>query len=179
MKSRDKSGHQKRIEDFMRKAGQEVPCEPTIPDPDVRLLRAKLIFEEAMETIFALGVDVMVAPQPQQRDPVALHDGFYELKINENRLPDMIEIADGCADISVVTIGTLSACGIADKSLLKEVDESNLRKFGPGCSKRDDGKWVKPPDWKAPDIAGVLNSQMQKKVSIYEDQPCQQSDTVW
>lgn len=172
--NREKTGHQTRIEKFMRLAEQDVPCEPTVPDSPTRLLRAKLIFEEAMETIDALGVDVMVAPQPQQRDPVALHEGFYELKINPDRPPNMIEIADGCADISVVTIGTLSACGIADKPLLKEVDESNLRKFAPGCSKREDGKHLKPPDWKAPDIAKVLNDQMQRKVSIYEDQPCQQ-----
>jgi predicted HAD superfamily Cof-like phosphohydrolase len=77
----------------------------------------------------------------------------------------MIEVADGCADVSVVTIGTLSACGIADKPLLKEVDESNLRKFGPGYSKREDGKWIKPPDWKVPDIAKVLNEQMQVRNS--------------
>lgn len=162
--NREKTGHQKRIEKFMRLAGQEVPVEPTVPDNLTRLLRAKLIFEETMETIAALGVDVMVFPQSSGGDAVALYDGIYELKINPRRPPNMIEIADGCADISVVTIGTLSACGIADKSLLKEVDESNLRKFGPGGRMRDDGKWIKPPDWKAPDIAGVLNGQMQRKV---------------
>jgi len=158
--NREKTGHQKRIEKFMRLAEQDVPCEPTMPDGSTRLLRAKLIFEEAMETIDALGVDVMIAPTQGQVDAIALHDGFYELKVNPDRLPNMIEIADGCADISVVTIGTLSACGIADKPLLKEVDESNLRKFGPGGHRREDGKWIKPTDWRAPDIAKVLNEQM-------------------
>lgn len=159
MKPRDKSAHQKRIEDFMRKAGQDVLTQPCLPTAAVRLLRAKLIFEEAMETIYALGVDVMVRPELQQMDAVPLSDNMYELKVNENRPPDLIEIADGCADVSVVTIGTLSACGIADKPLLKEVDESNLRKFGPGSRMREDGKWLKPPDWKPPNIAGVLNRQ--------------------
>jgi len=160
--NREKTGHQKRIEKFMRLADQDIPCEPTEPSPEVRLLRAKLIFEEAMETISALGVDIMVDQMYAQHGPVPIHDGMYNLKVNPRRKFDMIEVADGCADVSVVTIGTLSACGIADKPLLKEVDESNLRKFGPGCSKRGDGKHLKPPDWKAPDIAKVLNEQIQR-----------------
>ena len=157
--ARRSSAHQIRIEDFMRKAGQEVPSEPTMPSAEIRLLRAKLIFEEALETITALGVDVMVPQMYAQHGPVAIHDKLCTLRVNPRRAPNMIEIADGCADISVVTIGTLSACGIADKMLLLEVDESNMRKFGPGCSKREDGKHVKPPDWKKPDILGVLQNQ--------------------
>lgn len=159
--SREKTGHQKRIEKFMRLAEQDVPCEPTEPSPEVRLLRAKLIFEEAMETITALGVDVMIDEMRGQQGPVALYEGNHKLVVNPRRKFNMIEVADGCADVSVVTIGTLSACGIADKPLLKEVDESNLRKFGPGGRMREDGKWLKPPDWKAPDIAGVLKDQTQ------------------
>ena len=173
MKPRDKSTHQKRIEAFMRYAGQDVPSEPTEPSAEIRLLRAKLIFEEAMETITALGVDVMVDNAMQQNGPVCLHSKNHTLVVNPRRPMDMIEVADGCADISVVTIGTLSACGIADKSLLKEVDESNLRKFGPGSYKREDGKWCKPLGWVAPDIAEVLNKQTPRKVSIYEDLPCE------
>jgi hypothetical protein len=36
--NREKTGHQKRIEKFMRLAEQDVPCEPTEPPPEVRLL---------------------------------------------------------------------------------------------------------------------------------------------
>ena len=151
MNARKKSKHQIRFEQFMRKAGQEVPCEPTVPSSEVRLLRARLIFEEAMETIEALGVMVY----PSVGDGGELRGWEMEAEIE----PNLVEIADGCADVSVVALGTLSACGIADKSLLKEVDESNLRKFAPGCRKREDGKHLKPPDWKAPDISGVLNRQ--------------------
>ena len=159
VKRKDKSKHQQRIEAFMRHAGQDVPDGPEEPSAEIRLLRAKLIFEEAMETITALGVDVMVDNAMQQSGPVCLHSKNHTLVVNPRRPMDMIEVADGCADISVVTIGTLSACGIADKLLLKEVDESNLRKFGPGSYPRDDGKWMKPDGWTAPDIAGVLHKQ--------------------
>ena len=86
------------------------------------------------------------------------------MKINDYRVdayrdPNLVEIADGCADLSVVTIGTLSACGIADEMLLGVVDANNLAKFGPGHSIREDGKLIKPKNHKPPDIAQLLEIQ--------------------
>ena len=49
-----------RIREFMQKANQETPSEVTIPDEETRILRAKLIVEEALETVRALGVDVQL-----------------------------------------------------------------------------------------------------------------------
>lgn len=141
-----KTDHQKRVEDFMRMAGQAVPTTPCIPSEEVRLLRAKLIMEETLETVRGLGFETQLA----------IDDLFF---IELESGPNLIEIADGCADILVVTIGTLSACGISDRPLLEEVDESNLRKFGPGSRLRDDGKWLKPDDWQPPDIQKVLEEQ--------------------
>ena len=149
-----KTDHQKRVEEFMRRAGQDVLTQPMVPNREVRLLRAKLIFEEAMETIGALGckVDYVLGAGSAVNLEVLL-DPAVE--------PNLVLIADGCADISVVTIGTLSACGIADIPLLNEVDRSNLAKFGPGGYRREDGKWIKPDDWQPPNIVGVLNNQIQ------------------
>jgi len=45
----------------MQQAGQETPSKPTIPDEATRLLRARLILEEALETISALGVEMNLA----------------------------------------------------------------------------------------------------------------------
>lgn len=143
--------HAQRVAKFMRLAGQEIPEKPTVPSADVRILRAKLILEEALETVNALGVEVA----GWHFDSLT----FADLQFYDNGKPDLIEIADGCADISVVTIGTLLACGIADDAVLREVDESNLRKFGPGSGRRKDGKWMKPADWTPPDLAKVLAEQ--------------------
>lgn len=148
-----KTEHQKRIEAFMALAGQVVPGCPMVPDEGVRLLRASLIFEEALETIEALGFEV----HPDVGDGGELRG--YEFVVSPTNKPNIIEVADGIADISVVSIGTLSAFGIADGPLLKEVDRSNLRKFGPGGYRRPDGKWCKPPDWQKPDIKQVLKEQ--------------------
>lgn len=146
-----RSKHQQAIDTLMRKAEQELPTVPRIPSEEVRILRAKLLLEEALETIEALGVHVDSGPL----DALTYEDCEFEIRGE----PNLVEIADGCADISVVTIGTLSACGISDCSLLKEVDDNNLKKFGPGGYRRSDGKWVKPPDHQPPDIAGLLMAQ--------------------
>ena len=151
------SKHQERVEQFMKLAGQEVKTSPAIPDKDIRLLRAKLILEEALETVYALGFRLVAKSDHYDTDS---EKDFY---FYENRQgPSLEEIADGCADISVVTQGTLSACGIKDDSLLEEVDNNNLAKFGPGHSWNEDGKLIKPPGHKGPDIAKVLAQQKGK-----------------
>lgn len=141
----------------MQQAGQDTPTSPIIPDDETRILRAKLILEEAFETVQGLGVGVRITgTNPTITDAKAAPLDFF---IHSDA--DLEEVADGCADISVVTIGTLIACGIDDEPLLEEVDQANLRKFAPGSYRRADGKWMKPPDWTPPDIAGVLERQRQ------------------
>lgn len=153
--ARRKTEHQQRVESFMRLAGQEIPDKPTIPSEEVRLLRARLILEEALETIEALGCRVGLDFGIDD-DVLADHSKY---KIVRCGVPDLEQIADGVADISVVSIGTLSACGIADDPILREVDESNLRKFCAGGRLRDDGKWIKPTGWEPPKIAERLREQ--------------------
>lgn len=147
-----KTAHQRRVEQFMEAGGHTVPGHPTEPSRECRLLRAKLILEEALETIQALGFEVV---PNGDADHVHKNGVTYQ-----ERYPfDIVEVADGCADISVVTIGTLSACGIADDALLREVDRSNMAKFEGGVKHDQYGKIQKPAGWKPPDIRTVLNNQ--------------------
>ncbi len=147
-----RSVSQRRIDEFMQRAGQDTPQLPCIPTADVRLLRAKLIFEEAMETIRALGVTIRTGVHGLE----VSHADSGAFRYAAEGECDIVEVADGCADIAVVTTGTLSAFGIPDVHLQEKIDRSNLAKFGPGGHRRDDGKWIKPADWKAPDILGLL-----------------------
>ena len=142
--------HYQRVRSFMEKAGQETPTEIVVPDEHTRLLRARLILEEAIETVNALGITVKVPEGELEID---------SCMFKPEKAIDLEGVADGCADISVVTVGTLIAFGIDDEQLLREVDEANLRKFGPGSYVREDGKWMKPSDWTPPNIAGVLATQ--------------------
>lgn len=142
-----KSLHQRRVEEFMRLAGQEVPGHPVEPSRITRELRAVLLMEEVLETIIdGLGCKIIFSP-----------DNQFTFQATEKF--DIVKLADGCADVSVVNIGTLSACGISDERLLDIVDKNNLEKFGPGHSIREDGKLVKPPGHKPPDIASLLLEQ--------------------
>lgn len=130
---------QQNVESFMKAAGQFLPQTPVIPPEAVRLLRARIIWEECLETIAGLGCavennQVVVSQQP----------------------PDLVQIVDGCCDIEVVTNGTLLACGVADLLPQLHVDYSNLMKFYPNCTLRADGKVIKPPGWQPPDIMSVL-----------------------
>ena len=134
----------------MQKVGQDTPERLTIPDADVRILRAKLILEEALETVHAMGIEVRAGGP----DGVPLEEG--RLRYAASGAVNHVEVVDGCADISVVTIGTLIAFGVDDETVLEEVDASNLRKFEPGSYRREDGKWIKPPSWTPPDIEGAI-----------------------
>lgn len=134
-----KSQHQQRVEQFMRLASQDVPDSLHIPNQFTRRLRADLILEEAYETVEALGFEV-------ERQAEIVHRGE----------PNVIEVIDGCCDLSVVTTGTLSAFGIPDEPFQQLVDENNLAKFGPGHSLRSDGKLIKPPGHRPPDIRGLI-----------------------
>lgn len=146
-----KTDHQKRVEAFMKKDDQELPDKPCIPSEEVTLLRATLIMEEALETVRGLGIRI--------KQDGAIIDHVQYLEFDAYWKPNLEQIADGCADLSVVTIGTLSACGIHDDDLLREVDRSNNDKFRGDVHKNSDGKWIKPSDWQPPKILEALELQ--------------------
>lgn len=148
---RGRTSHQKRIDRFMKYAGQDLPDSPTMPEEKVRKLRASLILEEALETIKALGFSAVATSGDK-----AVVIKKKKVEFFPEYEPDLIEVADGCADTSVVTIGTLSACGIADEAILQEVDLNNLKKFGEGHRIREDGKLLKPPGHQPPNFEKVL-----------------------
>lgn len=141
------SGHWHDVFLFMKHAGQELPDEIGIPSEAVRKLRAALILEEALETVKALGFNATVRGVSVQKN----------IDLMAAYTPDLEEVFDGCADLSVVTEGTLIAFGMPDRALYHLVDLNNLEKFGPGSRKREDGKWIKPPGHRPPPIKALVN----------------------
>src|SRR4051812_13635762 len=104
------SSHQFKIEKFMRLAGQQVPYAPTLPSREIRMLRATLILEEAIETINGLGFSVWDKARTENegaKTDGAEHDLMISevqgLDLVENHGESLMEIVDGCCDISVVT----------------------------------------------------------------------------
>lgn len=118
---------------FMTKAKQTTSFKTRCPTPEERLLRAKLIYEEAMETIEALGVDHIL--------------GKFVDAGEENY--DAVSVLDGVADIFVVSCGTLISCGLDGvfPEALERVNDNNLSKVNGNHSFREDGKLLKPSDY--------------------------------
>lgn len=135
----------------MEKANQATPGWPEMPSDEVRRLRAALILEESLETIKALGFEAIGA----SGNVVSMDT----VKLTETCEPDMEQIADGCCDVMVVTLGTLSACGMSDVGLMTEVLDSNDSKFIDGYI-AENGKLIKGPAYSPARIDRVLIDQM-------------------
>ncbi len=113
---------------FMEKHHQHVSACPMPVPAGVALLRARLIAEEAGETI------------------AAIHE--------EN----LVEIADGLADLLYVTFGTAIAYGIPIAAVFAEVQRSNMTK--PRLNKHAKGGKVKKgkrSGFQPPRIARLLS----------------------
>lgn len=130
--------------EFMRRAQQEVKGSPDMPSEEVRILRCELIREEFCELMDAFGV--------------AWDDKEEKFKVNYER-DDLVEVADAIADLLYVVLGTAVACGINIDPIYQAVHESNMAKFGEGGYRREDGKWMKPPNWQPPNIISELLNQ--------------------
>lgn len=105
--------------------------EPALLTDDRRLLRKKLIEEEQEELFKAMADE------------------------------DMVEIADGLADLLYVVYGTAAEYGIDIDAVFTEVQRSNLSKLGEDGKPiyRDDGKVLKGPNFFPPNIRAVLIKQ--------------------
>ncbi len=135
---------------------QALPTTPCIPNLAIRKLRAKLILEEALETIAGLGLDVNVKDHNGCEASV---DGGGLSFVESIIKPNLIEIFDGLCDLEVVGKGTASACGIALQPGYERTCGNNLLKFAPGHSFNAAGKLVKPPNHPKTDLRSILLEQ--------------------
>jgi len=137
------SGHDKR---------QKVGDPYTIPDEETRRLRAQLILEEALETIYALGMGV-----------VSDFNGLSIMPSDDD--PDLEKIIDGCCDLNYVLTGTLVSCGVPDSPHYDEVNKCNLAKFPNAVATfNESGKYQKPNGWVGPDHAKVQEAVVNAKL---------------
>ena len=171
---------------LMKQFDQEVKESPEMPDAKTRLLRARLVFEEALEFVRACGCTVAAGSS-------AVIDEI-SVVFDPGGTPDLTEYVDGCVDQLVVTYGALNAAGIKVEPAWDEVQRSNMSKAWPHCSvcdavlehgagsdlvhpsdsdahggrwsvvlkvhKRDDGKFIKAPTYSPADLKSVIDEQM-------------------
>jgi predicted HAD superfamily Cof-like phosphohydrolase len=158
--------NQQSVAEFMRGIPSQAECMPSVPTMPplaVRILRAKLLFEEVMETIrWGFGLNVIVTiPLNYSRvkaDSFPIDGHSAEFEETTDLQPSLIEIADGLADTEVVLLGAALACGIDHQPVFELVAENNLLKLERGTINAA-GKLIKPHDHPRPDVASELRKQ--------------------
>lgn len=84
----------------------------------------------------------------------------YEEVIEAFDAGDLVELADGLADLIYVCVGAALEMGIPLDRVWSEVQRSNMAKIDRLTGKveyREDGKVKKPEGWTPPNIAGALD----------------------
>lgn len=112
-------------------------------------LRLKLIGEEFLEL-----VDAMLGTEGDLAESIA---DFRKTVDEADVRIDMVRMADALADLDYVIEGTRLEFGIDGDPIADAVHAANMAKLG--GPKRTDGKILKPPGWKPPDVAAELRKQ--------------------
>lgn len=125
--------HQSLVEQFHAAFDHPVGIVPSLADADdtLRDLRVELIREELQELRDGLDAD------------------------------DIVEVADALGDLLFVVYGAGVAFGIDLEPVFAEIAASNMSKLGDDGKPvtRSDGKILKGPGYRKPDIAPILEEQ--------------------
>jgi hypothetical protein len=164
---------------LMLKSAQQVPAAPAITKGSI--LYGALVLEEVGETLMGLATgveeismgkgselyDVSIAfvkiARAMQLQAITIRKQLAEtseLPIVKMVSKDVArEILDGVTDIHVVVAGLGIACGLPGQAAYDRVATSNLSKANPvtGVIDKDaGGKWIKGPNYAAPDLDSLL-----------------------
>jgi hypothetical protein len=122
----------------------------TIPDdPKARELLARLILQEAIETVHAFGF------HPQSLED---RENFVLTPTKSKEELDIYEIIDGACDTVYTAVGALCAMGVPDILHLSEVCQANDAKFPKGEAIINEvGKYQKPEGWVPPDHKKIMS----------------------
>jgi predicted HAD superfamily Cof-like phosphohydrolase len=153
---------------LMKQFDQQVKDSPELPDPNTRLLRARLVFEEALEFVRGCGCTVTKTKTDSDGETPVIDD--IAVVLDPDGKPDLTEYVDGCIDQLVVTYGALNAAGIKVESAWDEVQRSNMSKAWPHCSICDvvlergaDAELVHPADARPHDGAWTIVLKVHKR----------------
>jgi predicted HAD superfamily Cof-like phosphohydrolase len=145
--------HDTPVREFHEVFDHPVSYDPSVvPSIENRVLRIRMIAEELLETARALGV----ALQCQSGGNEA--DDFVRVMAVDGLEYDPVEAADGFGDIRYLVDGGNLICGFPGELVLAEIHASNMSKAGADGKpiRREDGKILKGPNYRKPDIAKVL-----------------------
>lgn len=107
---------------------------------------------------YALGIPVHATPgirRPELRAELIREEAQETVSAIDSG--DLVEAIDGLCDLLCVVYGAAAEFGVDLAPFWDEVHRTNMAKVGGPV--RADGKRLKPPGWRPPDIAGVLAAQ--------------------
>ncbi len=119
---------------LMKQFNQQVKESPQLPGPETRLLRARLVFEEALEFVKGCGCTVTITVAGSNGEDHSAVIDEISVVLDPAGTPDFVEYVDGCIDQLVVTYGALNAAGVKAQPAWDEVQRSNMSKAWPHCS---------------------------------------------
>lgn len=131
------------LDEFMVNASVRRYEEPTVAEDQVLLRCAKIVNEESLELVEALGF---------REDSGSI--------IREHAMPSLRHVLKEAIDNMYVTLYTLKALGFSEQMIQKAWDLvaiNNNAKFGEGSTKRPgDGKVIPPPGFVKEDLRSLL-----------------------
>jgi predicted HAD superfamily Cof-like phosphohydrolase len=141
-------------------AGKPCPNQPQIMSKEAAIFLVKMIISEAAELLQTVC---------QNNDEVlsTLHNCVgVDLNTNYVKPTNPVEIIaeqnDALVDSWYYSLNAASKNGVNLSSIFDVVHAANMsKKWSDGqFHRRDDGKVIKPDDWKEPDVIGEINRQM-------------------
>jgi predicted HAD superfamily Cof-like phosphohydrolase len=123
-------------------------------------------FHAAYELPLRTSATVEVGAEQADLRQALMEEEVAELAA-ATRAGDLVGIADALADIVYVAYGTAHVYGIDLDGVLDAVHTSNMTKLGSDGRpvRRPDGKILKGPDYRPPEIAAVLNRLIDRLVA--------------
>ena len=128
------SSNARKVADFHRAIGKQLPQRPAVPDAAELAFRMTLLGEEMAE----------------------VQQAAAELAANLSgaEVAAVFPLAHELVDLLYVTYGALLALGVDPDLAFAEIHRVNMHKVtGP---RRADGKQLKPQGWRAADLRGVF-----------------------
>ena len=147
------------VTEFHKTYKQTINEKSTIPSPEDRLLRIKLIAEEFIEYATASGYPIRVVMD------IGKFEGDETINYDKITVAhdtghiDIVEAADGLADLDYVVQGGNVTWGFPALEIADEVHASNMSKTDEKGNAifREDGKVLKGPNYFKPNISAILD----------------------
>jgi predicted HAD superfamily Cof-like phosphohydrolase len=171
--------NQARVRQWMENAQENLPSFPTIPNADVRRLCARLILEEALETVNAMGIQASLTAN--SHGMLRIEDIYFK----DTGEVDQKEVGNGLADTEFVLHWGANQFGLDHQPFFDEVCRSNETKFdwksseiiglttckvitlkdGKFCVRDKGNKIMKSPSYSPADDASILAYQVKNGIS--------------